>query len=112
MGPKLLAKLHEIIPQPKKRSNKWISSSVAKDLWTTEKNQYSSAEYHTNNLLSPVLFEEASLELPENSITIEIAPHGLLQSIIKKALPNGIHIPLTLRDNKENSCFFLTALGK
>lgn len=112
MGPKLLAKLEEIIPQPIKRSSKWISSSVPKDRWNTEKNQYSSAEYHTNNLLSPVLFEEASLELPENAITIEIAPHGLLQSIIKKALPKGIHIPLTHRNNKDNTSFFLSAVGK
>lgn len=112
MGPKLLAKMKEIIPEPKKRSAKWLSTSVNKSEWHIEKNQYSSSEYHTNNLLSPVLFEETSQYLPQDAITIEIAPHGLLQAIIKKELPNGIHIPLTQRGNTENAAFLLTALGK
>ncbi|XP_031641000.1 fatty acid synthase-like [Contarinia nasturtii] len=113
MGPKLLAHLKEIIPLPKRRSDKWISSSVPKDEWNQEKNQFSSAEYHTNNLLNPVLFEEAAKNLPEDAITIEISPHGLLQAIIKKCLPNGVHVPLTNRANKDNQCiFFLSSLGK
>lgn len=112
MGPKLLAKLSKFIPEPKRRSEKWISSSVPKDDWDIEKNQFSSPEYHTNNLLKPVLFEEASKNLPEDAITIEIAPHGLLQAIIKKCLPNGIHLSLTHRANKENALFFLASLGK
>lgn len=69
-------------------------------------------EYHTNNLLKPVLFEEAATNLPEDAITIEIAPHGLLQAIIKRCVPKGLHIPLTNRGNKENTNFFLSALGK
>lgn len=112
MGPKLLAKLKEIIPVPKPRSPKWICSSVAHERWDEERTQFSSAEYHTNNLLSPVLFEEASKHLPEDAITIEIAPHGLLQAIIKKCLPKGIHIPLTHRANKDNTAYFFSALGK
>lgn len=112
MGPKFLAHLKRIIPEPKRRSERWISSSVPKADWDLEKAQYSSAEYHTNNLLNSVLFEEASKNLPEDALTIEIAPHGLLQAIIKKCLPNGVYIPLTHRGNKENAVFFLTALGK
>lgn len=112
MGPKLLAILKDLIPQPVRRTPKWISSSVPKDKWDLDQSQLSSAEYHTNNLLSPVLFEEAAKNLPKDAITIEIAPHGLLQAIIKKCSPNGVHIPLTNRANKENSAFFLSALGK
>lgn len=112
MGPKLVSMLREFIPKPVRRSEKWISSSVPKDAWEHEKSQLSSAEYHTNNLLSPVLFEEAAKNLPEDAITIEIAPHGLLQAIIKKCLPNAINIPLTHRANKENCIFFLSAIGK
>lgn len=112
MGPKLLAKLNEIIPFPKRRSDKWISSSVPKDDWDQQETQFSSAEYHTNNLLKPVLFEEAAKNLPENAITIECAPHGLLQAIIKKCLPNGVHISLSHRANKENAIYFFSALGK
>lgn len=112
MGPKLVAMLREFIPKPVRRTDKWISSSVPKDAWDQEKSQFSSAEYHTNNLLSPVLFEEAAKNLPEDAITIEIAPHGLLQAIIKKCLPTGIHVPITHRANKDNSIFFLSAIGK
>lgn len=112
MGPKFLKMLRDLIPQPVRRTEKWISSSVPKERWGSEHSQLSSAEYHTNNLLSPVLFEEAARNLPENAITIEIAPHGLLQAVIKKCLPNGVHIPLTDRGSEENVTFFFGALGK
>lgn len=112
MGPRFLKMLKDLIPQPRRRTEKWISSSVPKENQDSEQSQFSSAEYYTNNLLSPVLFEEAAKSLPEDSITIEIAPHGLLQAIIKKCLPNGVHIPLTDRGNDENVIFFFGALGK
>lgn len=112
MGPKLLAKMKEIIPEPKERSSKWLSTSSAEENWDTPKSRFSSAEYHTNNLLSPVLFEETAKLLPQNAITIEIAPHGLLQAIIKRELPNGIHIPLTQRGTKDSTLPLFSALGK
>lgn len=112
MGPKLLKKLQDIIPKPMKRSEKWLSSSVLKSEWHLGGSKYSSAEYHTNNLLRPVLFEETSSLLPRKSIVIEIAPHGLLQAIVKKSMPDAIHIPLTQRGHPNNAAHFLTALGK
>lgn len=112
MGPRLLARLNEVLPEPVKRSPKWLSSSVPKIRWDQEESQYSSAYYHTNNLLSAVLFEETSAMLPNNALTIEIAPHGLLQAIIKKSMPNAVHIPLTQRGNKDNVHYFFNALGK
>ncbi|KAJ6625428.1 Fatty acid synthase [Pseudolycoriella hygida] len=112
IGPNLLKRLKEVIPEPKRKSDKWLSSSIPKIRWDQEENQYSSPEYHTNNLLSSVLFEETMALLPENAITIEFAPHGLLQAIMKKGMPNGVHIPLTQRGNKSNLNFFLNALGK
>uniref|UniRef100_A0A182XBL3 Fatty acid synthase n=1 Tax=Anopheles quadriannulatus TaxID=34691 RepID=A0A182XBL3_ANOQN len=112
MGPRLLARLNEVIPEPQKRSAKWLSSSVPKIRWDQPDSQYSSAHYHTNNLLSPVLFEETSALLPNNALTIEIAPHGLLQAILKKSMPNAIHIGLTKRGNKDNVQYMFNALGK
>ena len=73
---------------------------------------YSSAEYHTNNLLGSVLFEEASYSVPNDAIVVEIAPHGLLQAILKKSMPNAIHIPLTHRAQPDGVIFLLSALGK
>lgn len=112
MGPKLLKKLREIIPKPLARSSKWLSSSVPQSKWHLPHNNLSSAEYHTNNLLQQVLFEETVCLLPTQAIVIEIAPHGLLQAIVKKSMPEAIHIPLTQRGNANNSVFFLNALGK
>ncbi|XP_065219793.1 fatty acid synthase isoform X2 [Planococcus citri] len=112
-APKLMSYLRKIIPEPKLRSSKWISSSNLEADWNKEKAKYSSAEYHTNNLLSSVYFEEASHNVPANAIAIEIAPHGLLQAILKRSLKKDvINIPLTLRNHPDNSEFLLAALGK
>jgi fatty acid synthase len=112
MGSNLLKRLSEVVKVPKKRSSKWISSSYPKSMWNLEKSQYSSADYHTNNLLSSVLFEEASVSLPKNAVCIEIAPHGLLQAIVKRSMVNAVHIPMTHRGHKSIDQFLLNALGK
>lgn len=112
MGPNLLSRLLKVIPAPKRRSPKWLSSSVPKSRWELDEHQWSSAQYHTNNLLSSVLFEETSLLLPQNALTIEVAPHGLLQAILKKSMPGAQHVSLTKRADKDNASFFLNALGK
>lgn len=112
MGTKLLSRLKEVIKIPRERSQKWISSSVPKTKWDSVACRFSSAQYHTNNLLSPVLFEEASMNLPKDALTIEVAPHGLLQAILKRSFGEGLHFAITKRGVKENSLFFMEALGK
>jgi fatty acid synthase len=72
-----------------------------------------SAEYLTNNLLNEVHFEEASRHIPVNAIAIEIAPHGLLQTLLEKSLNKGItNIALTQRDHPACSEWLLSALGR
>lgn len=112
MGPVLLKKLKNVIKSNKKRSPKWISSSFPESRWNEEKSKVSSPEYHTNNLLSPVLFEEASALLPKDAMIIEIAPHGLLQAIVKRAFPDAVNIPLTQRSHRNNDQFMFGAIGK
>lgn len=112
MGPKLLSRLEEVIKTPKQRSAKWLSTSVPKQDWEKPESQYCSAKYQTNNLLSSVLFEETMRYLPENVVTVEIAPHGLLQAILKKAMPSSYHISLTQRNNSNNINVLLAGLGK
>ncbi|CAK1541813.1 unnamed protein product [Leptosia nina] len=111
-GPKLLKYLKEVIPDPKPRSEKWVSTSVPQALWKDAKAEFSSAEYHTNNLLSPVLFEETSRLIHHNALTIEIAPHGLLQAILRRSLKKDVlNIPLTQK-NEDNVTVLFNALGK
>ncbi|KAH8409664.1 hypothetical protein KR222_001306 [Zaprionus bogoriensis] len=112
MGDPLLNYMKETVPHAKPRSDKWLSTSVPKSEWEAPERKLCSAEYHTNNLLSSVLFEETFALLPKNSLTIEIAPHGLLGAILKRSMTNGVHLPLTNRGNKNNALFFMTALGK
>ncbi|XP_051172618.1 fatty acid synthase-like [Leptopilina boulardi] len=112
-GEKLIKYLHEVIPDPKPRSQRWISSSVPYDDWNSAKARFSSAEYHTNNLLNSVLFAESAKLIPSNAIVIEIAPHGLLQAIVKKSLPQSvINIPLTNKNHPDGNLFLFDALGK
>ncbi|KAF2893821.1 hypothetical protein ILUMI_12358 [Ignelater luminosus] len=112
-APLLLKYLQEVIPEPLPRSSKWISTSIPEDQWNTDLARLSSAEYHTNNLLSSVLFEEGAKHIPQQAIVIEIAPHGLLQAILKRSLNATItNIPLTNKTSNNGLKFLLAALGK
>ncbi|XP_037974632.2 fatty acid synthase [Plutella xylostella] len=112
-GPALLKYLKEVIKSPKARSERWLSTSIPKERWDEPLAKFSSAEYHTNNLLNPVLFEETAESVPSNAILIEIAPHGLLQAILKRSLPSTcINIPLTRRGHADNVILLLEAIGK
>ncbi|XP_026740412.1 fatty acid synthase-like [Trichoplusia ni] len=112
-GPTLLKYLKQVITSPKARSEKWVSTSVPQAQWKDAKAELSSAEYHTNNLLSPVLFEETARLIHHNAITIEIAPHGLLQAILRRSLKKDvINIALTQRNHKDNVQVLFTAFGK
>lgn len=64
-------------------------------------------------LQSPVLFEETAKLIPKNAVLIEVAPHGLLQAILKRYLPvTCTNVPLTRRANSDNVLFLLEALGE
>jgi fatty acid synthase len=99
--------------KPKQRSKKWISSSIPEEDWGSNMAQYSSAEYHVNNLISPVLFYEALKHIPDNANVIEIAPHCLLQAILKRTLKlSCCNVGLMKRGHTDNVEHFLMALGK
>jgi fatty acid synthase len=105
--------LLQLIKHPKPRSACWVSSSVPQSEWNTPLATHSSAEYHTNNLLGSVLFEEALRHIPHNAIAIEIAPHGLLQAILNRSLNKGItNIAIMQQGHHDCTEWLLTALGK
>lgn len=111
-GPRLRKSLDRIIPNPKNRSPKWLSSSVPESAWNTTIAKQSSASYHVNNLLSPVLFHEVVQRIPSNAICIEIAPHGLLQAIMKRSIPSAVNLSLMNRGHENNVQFMLMNIGK
>lgn len=104
--------LQTLIPVPKKRSSKWISTCFTKDNLRLEESQFNSPEYYATNMCSPVYFEEGCYELPENAITLEIGPHALLMPIVKKALEKGIHYGLAKRGNLEGVKYFMETIGE
>jgi len=98
---------------PKPRSSRWKSTSLPEDQWNTPEAQYSSTEYHLNNISSPVHFHGAMKHIPENAITIEIAPHCLLQAILKRSLPPTVtNISLTKKTASNHVNYLLEAIGK
>lgn len=86
---------------------------MSESKWNSDVAKYSSPEYHTNNLLNSVLFEDALKHIPNDAIVIEIAPHGLLQAILKGALPGTVtNIPLTKKVFGDSVQFLLSAIGR
>lgn len=113
IGPHLLKKLRAIIPEPKLRSSKWVCSSLPETRWNEDLARYSAPEYFVNNLVSPVLFKEAFEKVPNNANLIEIAPHCLLQAILKRSMSKeAVYIPLMKRNNNDGNMEILfSAIG-
>lgn len=113
IGPDLSEKLKDVL-KPKPRSPKWVSSSVPEERWNEDSAKYSAPAYYVNNLVSPVLFQEALKFVPKNGVFIEFAPHTLLQAILKRSLgPEMVYVGLMKRNgNAENLDFFLSSLAK
>lgn len=109
-GTVMLAHLQSVIPQPKFRSKKWLSTSVLPENWLKPGAMTCSAEYYVNNYVGCVYLEEACRQAPKDCIILEIAPHCILRATMKNNFPEGTHI--TVSDKKrDNICeVFLEAL--
>ncbi|XP_071781118.1 fatty acid synthase [Centroberyx gerrardi] len=113
IAPALLAALKKVIKEPQQRSPRWVSTSIPQSDWDSPLALYSSADYHVNNLVSPVLFQEGLSLVPDNAVVVEIAPHALLQAILKRSLKTTCSIlPLMKRGHANNLEFFLSHIGK
>ncbi|KAJ0178567.1 hypothetical protein K1T71_006390 [Dendrolimus kikuchii] len=113
-APLLRRNLKRVIVEPKPRSSKWISSSLPKDRWNSDLAKLTDVNYIVNNLLSPVRFAEALREVPARAIVVEVAPHALLQAVLKRALPApaAAYVPLVRRDAPDALVHLLGAIGK
>ncbi|XP_062859033.1 fatty acid synthase [Trichomycterus rosablanca] len=113
IAPVLLSALKKVIKSPRPRTARWISTSIPQSDWENSLALYSSAEYHVNNLVSPVLFQEGLNLIPDNAVVVEIAPHALLQAILKRSLkPTCSILPLMKRGHANNLEFYLSHIGK
>lgn len=85
-----------MIKDPRKRTARWLSTSIPQSDWQLPLALHSSAEYHVNNLVSPVLFHEGLLMVPHNAVVVEIAPHALLQVLSRKFTNYELILPDTI----------------
>ncbi|KYN28029.1 Fatty acid synthase [Trachymyrmex cornetzi] len=86
----LLLSLNKIIPCPKKRSSKWISTSIPRTKWFTSTSKLSSADYHTRSILNTVLFSQTTELIPSNAVIIEITPDDGLHYVLTSSLPRNV----------------------
>ncbi|CAH0584002.1 unnamed protein product [Chrysodeixis includens] len=111
-APLLRRSLERVIPEPKPRTKRWVSSSLPRDKWDSDLAKLSDANYHVNNLLSPVRFADAVKEVPARALVVEVAPHALLQAVLKRALPApAAHVALVRRDG-DALAHLLAAAGR
>ncbi|KAG5318196.1 FAS synthase, partial [Pseudoatta argentina] len=109
----LLLSLNKIIPCPKKRSSKWISTSIPRTKWfTSTSNQLSSADYHTQSILNKVLFSQTTELIPSNAVVIEIAPDDVLHYILTSSLPLNVTNLVLTRQTDKNINTILQGIGK
>ncbi|XP_011313294.1 fatty acid synthase [Fopius arisanus] len=110
---KIFTHLKKAIPEAKPRSSKWYSTSALDSQWDSSQTRFSSAKYHTNSFLSPILCDGTSTFIPEEAIIIEIGAHGLSEDIPKKSPnPKKTHINLLQGRYENNVEAFLHAIGK
>lgn len=112
VAPKLLEKLKTVIRTPKRRSTKWVSTSVPSGREEEDSALFASGDYFVNNLQNPVFFEEGMRLIPKKAICIEMAPHSLFDSIFKRCYKDLSYISLMKKTESNNLVYFLSALGK
>ncbi|XP_070161148.1 fatty acid synthase-like [Polyergus mexicanus] len=100
----ILVYLNRIIPQNMTHNHMWQTSSC-------DMSELSYAEYFTNNLLGPAFFEKTARLTLKNTLTLEIAPDEILQSIATE-LFDTTNIALFQRHHEDNVKVFLQGLGK
>ncbi|XP_072750690.1 fatty acid synthase-like [Anoplolepis gracilipes] len=100
----ILAYLNRIIPHPTTHSQMWQSSFCGT-------HGLSYAEYFTNNLLGPILFEETTRLVLQNTMTFEIAKDEILQNVMKEHF-DTTSIALLQINHEDNVKVFLQGLGK
>ncbi|KAK8766020.1 hypothetical protein V5799_007201 [Amblyomma americanum] len=112
VAPAFLDAARKIVPVPKPRSKRWVTSSVPESLWHEPAAQHCSADFLVENLVAPVLFYEALSHVPKNAILVEIGPHCLLQPILRRALGTDASTLGLMNRDDDNLSFFLKSLGK
>lgn len=111
---KLLKYLNQILPQKASPSSKWLNALDESHKWFSASSNISYlANYYTNNLLAPVVFSKTVRFIPNDAVTIEIAPHDILRYILNDSLKTTMtNVALCKFSEKPNIEIFLHGIGK
>ena len=102
-----------MIPHPKRRSSRWISTCFEEENLALPTAQTASTEYFLSNSNNPVLFHQAVLQIPRGAIVLEIGSRALLSSVVKRTMENQLtSLSLMKQDHNDNIGFCLSNLGK
>ncbi|XP_037515436.1 fatty acid synthase [Rhipicephalus sanguineus] len=110
--PAFVQAMQKIVPEPKTRSKRWLSTSLPPHRWQEALAEKFTPEYHLNNLVSPVFFFEALQHVPKDAILIEVAPHCLLQSVMRRSVGAEATCLGLMKRDVDNVSFFLNTLGQ
>ncbi|KAJ8030108.1 Fatty acid synthase [Holothuria leucospilota] len=103
----------QVITKSIPRSTSWISTSVPEHQIQTEQAKSFNSSYLVNNLVSPVRFYDAVRKIPSKAIVIEIAPHGSMQTLLKKSLrAESDCISLMSKKESDNLHYFMSNIGQ
>uniref|UniRef100_A0A023GNU9 Putative animal-type fatty acid synthase n=1 Tax=Amblyomma triste TaxID=251400 RepID=A0A023GNU9_AMBTT len=104
--------VQEVVPDPRPRSKRWVSSCFPENRWLEPGAQCCSVDYLVQNLVAPVLFYEAVQHVPKDAIIVEIGPHCLLQAILRRTLSSTASCMGLMKREEDNVTFLLKSLGK
>lgn len=103
--------LELLLTNPRPRTSRWISSTIRDQDDPLAKT--ASPEYFFKNFTEPVFFYDCYKYIPDNAIIIELGPHCLFQSILKRALPRTCTLTSLSRRSEPNQVeYFLKNIGK
>lgn len=82
----IVSKLSQVLTDPKTRSYKWLSTSVPQERWHEPEFRVLGPTYYPNSMVSPVKFGDVFQYIPKDAVVIEVGPHAMLLSLIKRGL--------------------------
>ncbi|KAL6435268.1 hypothetical protein ACFW04_005371 [Cataglyphis niger] len=110
---KLLEYLNQILPQQVSPSSKWLNVWNESCEWFDTSAKLSLAKYYANHLLAPVVFSKSLRFIPNDAVTIEIAPHNILQYVLNDSLEITVtNVALEQFSHKPNIEPFLHGIGE
>ncbi|CAG2104924.1 unnamed protein product, partial [Medioppia subpectinata] len=105
--------INTYVPNPKLRSEKWLSTSVFRSELEDKRLAYGGGEYFEHNMVNEVRFHDQLQTLPADAIVLELGPHSVFKQIVSETLPNSLYISLIKKDsNAINMDMFLSGMAQ